>query len=163
MALTPPIIEDFEDFRREAFATEDREWAGSMLQQATDAVWVTTGLDSNPTDPRVSRILNYAIFELTMWLMSQDEHRDEINSPFSGERIGSYSYQKLQQAQRGEETGLYWLDMFFRLLRAPGESSEAAWVSSERVFNANGLTYAENEAYERVYLHDPAEPWGFNV
>lgn len=162
MALTPPFVEDFEAFSREDYPDVDHPWVESMLQQATDALWVTTGLEDRPTDPRAARILDYAIFDLTLWLMSQVEHRDEINSPFSGERIGSYSYTKLQQAQRGEETGLYWLDMFFRLLRSPGEQAESAWVSSERVFNPDGRTLAEAEAYEKATLHDPSEPWGFN-
>lgn len=164
MALTPPTVEALEKFRRENFAEGDEtEWAGFVLQQATDALWVTTGLDERPADPRASRVLDYALMELTLWIMSQADHRDEINSPFSGERIGSYSYQKMQAAQRGEESGIYWLDMFFRLLRAPGEQAEGAWVSSERVFNPEGFSYAEQDAYERVELTDPSEPWGFNI
>lgn len=161
MALTPPTVEALGTFRGEPFAEAETARAEFVLQQATDALWVTTGLDDPPDDPRAKRLMDYALMELTLWLMAQDEHRDEINSPFSGERIGSYSYQKMQAAQRGEATGLYWLDLFFRLLRAPGEQAESAWVSSERVFNPDGRTFEEQEAYEKVTLIDPSEPWGY--
>jgi hypothetical protein len=149
MALTPPTVSDLATYRNEPFAAGEEVWAGSVLQQATDAVWVFTGLDELPTDPRAVRILQNALLDLTLWLMSQAEHRDEINSPFSGERIGSYSYQKMQQAQQGE-SGLYWLDMLFRLLKASDGSAEVAWVTSESVFTE---PYCDEE---QVLLHDPS-------
>lgn len=162
MALTPPTVDDLGLFRGEAFADEEGDYVESILQQATDALWVTTGLDEPPEDPRSLRIMDYALMDYALWLMSQAEHRDEINSPFSGERIGSYSYQKMQAAQRGEETGIYWLDMFFRLLKAPGAQDESAWVSSERVFDPYGMTFAESDAYEEIRLRDPAIGLGWN-
>lgn len=163
MALTPPTIVELEAFRHEEFVdgSSEETWAADALQQATDALWLTTGLEDYPGDPRAARIARYAIMDLALWLLAQAEHRDEINSPFSGERIGSYSYTKMQQAQRGEESGIYWLDMFFRLLRQPAEEAEGQWVHSERVFNPEGSTYAEQQAYEKLHVADPSEPWGF--
>lgn len=164
MALTPPTILELEAFRHEAFTdgSPEETWAADALQQATDALWVATGLEEYPADSRASRIARYAIMDLALWLLAQADHRDEINSPFSGERIGSYSYQKMQQAQRGEESGIYWLDMFFRLLRQPAQESEGHWVHSERVFDPEGHTYAEQQVHDKIKMLDPPEPWGFN-
>lgn len=163
MALTPPTVDDLGTFRREPFASDETEWAGSVLQQVTDALWVTTGLDEPPADPRAQRLLNYALMDFALWVMAQEEARDEINSPFSGERIGSYSYQKMQQnvrrVQRGQDTGIYWLDMFFALLVAP--QADENWTSSERVFNPQGLSFADYDTYEELRLQDPGVTLGW--
>ncbi len=156
MALTPPTVEELGTFRREDFAAGDETtYAGSVLAQATDAVWMTTGLEEYPSDERAARITRYAIMQFALWLMAQDEHRDEINSPFSSERIGSYSYSKMQQASRGEETGIYWLDMLFSMLRTPTDGTQP-WATSENVFNPCGLSFEELDG-TRTYdftLHD---------
>lgn len=163
MALTPPTIPELEAFRHESYVdgSQEETWATTALQQATDVLWAATGLEDYPADPRAARIARNAIMELALWLLDQAEHREEINSPFSGERIGSYSYQKMQQAQRGEETGLYWLDLFFGLLRAPEGDAEEHWVDSERVFNPEGYTYAEQQEADKILVMDPSEPWGY--
>lgn len=155
----PPTFIELGTFRNEPFAQSEQAYVTAVLQQATDAVWVTTGLDEYPTDQRASRITRYAIMDFSLWLMSQQEHRDEINSPFSSERIGSYSYQKMQQASRGEETGIYWLDMLFAMLLSSSDSgATVGLVDSERVFNPEGYTYAQQrEADKRqTILHDPS-------
>jgi hypothetical protein len=150
MALTPPTVEELGTFRQLPFADGDETTqAESVLVQATDAVWVHTGLEEYFADERKTRIVKNAIMDLTLWLMSQAEHRDEINSPFSGERIGSYSYQKMQQAQRGEETGIYWLDLLFTMLKAP-DGADEAWVSTEYVFKTG---YCEQES--ETFFVDP--------
>ena len=150
MALTPPTIQELETFRNAgAFAAAEVDYVESVMQQATDAIWATTGLEDEPSDPRGQRLLNYAIMQFTLWLMSQDEHRDEINSPYSSERIGSYSYSKMQGALDGTQTGIFWLDMLFRYLGFFGDDpSLMSWSSSENVMNPSGLTYAEQESVE---------------
>lgn len=163
MALTPPTVEDLGTFRQEAFASEEEAWAGSVLTQATDALWLFTGMEEYPSDARENRIAKYAIMDLTLWLMAQAEHREEINSPFSSERIGSYSYSKMQQARSGLETGIYWLDLLFTLLNRSGADQGLSWVSAERVFNPEGYTHQEERLLERSQdlFMDPSEPWGF--
>lgn len=164
MPLTPPTVEELETFRHdEAFPEDEHEYLDFILQMATDAVWVFTGVDSYPKDARKTRIFQYAIMDLTLWLLSQAEHRDEINAPFNSERIGSYSYSKMQQASRGEDTGIYWLNLLFAMLRSPGEDGSSSWVSSERVFNPEGYTFEEKELADkvRVLYQDPSEPWGY--
>lgn len=141
MALTPPSIESLQVFRQEDFTSDETDWAEYVLSQATDAMWVFTGLDTDPTDARAARVLQNAIMELTLWLMSQIDNRDAINSPFTGERIGSYSYQKMQQAQANPVggSGMFWLDMLFRLIGMTGDAlnglPEGSWASSESVFD----------------------------
>jgi hypothetical protein len=165
MALTPPTVAELGTFRGEAFATSGAEFdqATMVLQQATDALWVFTGLDEYPSDARVARIVKNAIMDLTLWLLSQVEHRDEINSPFSSERIGSYSYSKMQQASATGNSGIYWLDLLFRFLKND-EGDSVPWVSSERVFNPEGYTYEEQRAVDKFRLHDPTadQYWGFS-
>lgn len=156
MALQPPTIQELEAFRREEYpdGSQEETWAAGTLQEATDALWSVTGLEEYPADARAQRLVKYAIMDLTLWLESQKEHRDEINSPFSGERIGSYSYTKMQSAKRGEETGIYWLDLLFKYLRNP-IGDDIPWATSENVFNPEGLSYAEFENAERNKIPDP--------
>lgn len=161
MALTPPAVPELEQFiGGETFPTDEYVHVESTLQQATDALWLTTRWEDYPTDPRMERITKYAIFDLTSWLLTQSEHRDEINSPFSSERLGSYSYQKTQAASKDGSSGIFWLDLLFDTLRDP-VGDDGSWSTSEMVFNPGGLTYAEQRAYEKITLPDPSEPWGF--
>lgn len=145
MALTVPDLDDLKLFSGQDWPTDEHEYVENVLFQATDVIWVFTGFNDDPSDARTNRIVQYAIMDLSLWLMTQAAHRDEINSPFSSERIGSYSYSKMQGAQKGEDTGIYWVDMLFRLLRAPSEEYSLSWVDSERVFNPTGETFEEME------------------
>jgi hypothetical protein len=162
MALTLPTIEELGEFRNEPFpddATDPEvERAESILQQAADAIWVFTGIESDPVDTRVARILKNAIMDLTLWLMAQYENRDEINSPFTSERIGSYSYSKMMAAQRGEESGIWWLDLLFKYLGSQTDSDAVgSWSHAENVMNPCGLTYEQILAREKAFgLHDPS-------
>lgn len=163
MEMSPPTVEELQTFRGEVFPLAERAQVEMYLQQATDALWVFTGADSFPTDARLRRLFQNAILDLTLWLLSRAEHRDEINSPFTSERIGSYSYSKMQRAADTGDSGIYWLDLLFKALKAPSESGEIPWVTSERVFNPEGLDFADSQMVEkqRSLMPDPSEPWGF--
>lgn len=165
MPLAPPTVDDLQGFSNEEFPDDSHEFLGTLLQGATDAIWIFTGMDEYPSDARLARITRFAIMDLALWLQSQAEHRTEINSPFSSERIGSYSYSKMQQAQRGEDTGIYWLNLLFMALKAPGTDGGASWVDSERVFNPEGHDFATQEFVDRyktaAWGHDPSTLGGF--
>lgn len=165
MALTPPNVDDLEEFSNEEYPTDIHDYLETLLQGATDALWVFTGMDEYPEDERLNRITRLAILDLTLWLYSQAEHRTEINSPFSSERIGSYSYSKMQAASKDGSSGIYWLDLLFAALKAPGSDGGSSWVSSERVFNPEGYDYATQEFVDRytrkTVLHDPSEGFFF--
>ena len=154
MALIPPTYEEYTDFINEEFPNDMIMRIEDMLIQATDAFWVFTGLSSYPDDPRTARVARNAIMDLTAWLIAQHENRAEINSPFTSERIGSYSYSKMQSAKDDSNSGIYWLDMFFRLQRATDESAMLTSVASENVFSPNGETFAEHEAAARAVRWD---------
>lgn len=150
MPLIPPTYEDYTDFINEEFPSDMIIRIEDMLVQATDAFWVFTGLSDYPSDPQAARVTRYAIMDLTAWLIAQHENRAEINSPFTSERIGSYSYSKMQAAKSDGDSGIYWLDMFFRLMRAVDEGAMLSSVSSENVFNPTGETFLEQETRERI-------------
>jgi hypothetical protein len=145
--LTPPSLDDLEQFANTTYDEAQAEYVEMMLQQATDALWAYTGIDTYPDDStedgkRRKRIIKNAIMALALWAMTQAESRHEIDSPFSSETIGSYHYSlKMQQAQTGS-SGIWWLDMLFKMLGAGGDSG-MAWVDSERVFSPNGETYED--------------------
>lgn len=144
--MTPPTVDELTVFRNEdAFTEDESAYVDLVLQMATDAVWIFTGMDQDPVDTRLARIVHNAIMGLALWLMAQDEDREAINSPFSSERIGSYSYSKMQQAvEQGGNTGIYWLDLLMSALRRFDSPLEGAiMASSEKVFNPEGLTYEQ--------------------
>lgn len=167
--ITQPSLDDLAVFLGESLAeATDAEVAAysAALQSATDAVWAYTQIEDDPTDARLLRILHMAICELAVWLRTQAENREEINSPFTSERLGSYSYNKAQQAQQsafgGPGSGLFWLDMLFRLL-VDTESLADSWVSSENIFNPDGLDYPHWEAQQRIEGGFYSDPWGLGV
>jgi hypothetical protein len=55
MALTLPTVEELGLFRGEDFPDDpsdpEYEAAEAVLQQAADAIWVFTGIDSDPVTP----------------------------------------------------------------------------------------------------------------
>lgn len=159
--MTPPTIPEYEQFTNEETAPSDAGYLTFMLQASADAFWAFTGWSNYPSDERMARITRYALMDLTSWLIAQNEHRDEVNSPFTSERIGSYSYSKMQRASQSQDSGIYWLDLLFRLLNTQNDGSNEPWVSSERVFNPDGLTFEEQNRYEKVTVFDPSEPWGY--
>lgn len=160
--LTPPTTAYLGTFAGTTYSGSQQTAAAALLTQATDAVWVYTGLDAYPSDERMTRIIKNAICELALWISAQADARDIINSPVMSERIGSYSYSKMMGAAKaGQETGLFWIDLLFQMLRAPGTDGSDSWVSSERVFNPEGLTFQEMDALERLENQDPAYGWKF--
>lgn len=146
MALTPPTPDEYGQFLNSEIPETDTEFIEDVLVRATDAFWVFTGITSTPDDPQVARLVRYAILDLSAWLVTQSENRDEINSPFSSERIGSYSYSKMVAAKEDGTSGIYWLDLFFQYLRGASSEYMVASSSSEFVFNPGGATFAEQEA-----------------
>jgi hypothetical protein len=163
--LTPPTAADLGQFRGVLFGdSEDTSGAEYVLQQATDAFMLMTMLSDTPTDEFELRVYTYAICDLALWLTSHAEHLDEINSPFSSERIGSYSYSKLvAQARKGEDTGIYWLDLALSYFRANSGWGSGISISSENVMQPDGATFAQTEWREQfwdVYYHDPSNVYG---
>lgn len=157
--LTPPTASELGAFAGTTYSGSAATSANALLRKATDAVWVYTGLEAYPDDPRLARIVKNAICELALWIETQEDARDIVNSPVQSERIGSYSYTKMMSAAKaGNETGLFWIDLLFQALSGVDRDSDA-WVSSERVFNPEGLTYEQERDLERLSNTDPAYGW----
>jgi len=98
VALTPPDVSDLEQLKLTTFDDDEYLVAEIMIQMATDLFWMATGLDADPTDEREARIVRYGILDMAWYLGTSMEDRDASFSPFSSERIGSYSYSKAQSA-----------------------------------------------------------------
>ena len=157
MALPAPSLADLQTFKGgDPYDTSETSHIDMMLEQATLAVWLDTGLEDYPTDTRAAQVVKYAIMDLTLWLLAQEESRDEINSPFSSERIGSYSYSKMQAARKDGSSGIYWLDRLFQMLSGTDGEASPAWAYSENVFSPCGDTYVDQEAARKVLYPDPS-------
>lgn len=173
--LTPPTVAQYALFSGREFADvnddgipdeEDPEVKAAeyKLQEATDAFFVLTALTEEPDDPQLARIYQYAVCDLARWLQDQFEVSEEINSPFTGERIGSYSYQKqqaLKAAREGHETGIYWLDLALNLFRDMSGGGSMISVSSEDVMYPDVSNYETLRWMERHGVVLPDYPtWG---
>ncbi len=132
MPLTVPSTDLLAAFQHEE-AVEDADWAAEALQMATDLLSLATGLEEDPADPTARRIARWGILDMAWYLLASHEDKEAVFSPFSSERIGSYSYQKASNAARaGELTGVSWFDRAAELLGLD-TSGGRSWSSSEKV------------------------------
>lgn len=138
MALEPPGSDELDEFSHGSLAalfTEDQ--MDMALQQATDLLWLSTRVDEMPDDETVERIVNWGIMDMAWSLLVHTENKTEINSPYSSERIGSYSYSKaLDQVRRGNPTGVPWFDAAVGLLTEGNSDYAAIWSTTETVFTS---------------------------
>lgn len=148
--LTIPTAEELDDFADNAtddFGTAVKEQA---ILQAMDLLWLATGVTEQPTDARISRIVAWGILDMAWSLLIKTEAKTEINSPFSSERIGSYSYQKGRQLlTKGLPSGIEWFDTVVALLKGLDEA--ASMVSTEHVFSTPYVRETWNPA---EWTHD---------
>lgn len=135
MALTLPDPEELDQFTQGATDIFDEDAKLQALQQAGDLIYVATRVTTDPTDEYVLRILGYGLMDMAFKILITKENQTEIYSPYSGETIGSYSYQKqaLSQIQQGLATGVEWFDIAVKLLIGETDSATVS-VTSEHVF-----------------------------
>jgi hypothetical protein len=99
MALSVPTTDELLAFMHETeWDSSEEEFAAVELQQAADLMHIATGLTDDPADETAQRILKYGILEMAFALHARAPDREAMYSPFSSERIGSYSYSKAQAA-----------------------------------------------------------------
>jgi len=73
------------------------------------------------------------IMDMAWYLDIQAENKDELYTPFSSERIGSYSYSKIAQSvSRKESTGVGLFDAAVSVLKT--DDLALASLTSEEVF-----------------------------
>lgn len=70
----------------------------TAIQMAADLFVMATGVTDTPTDEVGVRMVKNAILEMAWALRTRHGDMEASFSPFSGERIGSYSYQKASNA-----------------------------------------------------------------
>lgn len=129
MALQLPTPEDLT-------AYEDGLSDEQAIQQAADLFTLATGISDTPTDEFQKRLINDAILEMAWALKARHDDFESSVSPFSGERIGSYSYQKTNQAiAAGNSTGVPWFDKAVAYFEGQNaDSDKLAAADSEYVF-----------------------------
>jgi hypothetical protein len=140
LALTVPDTDELLLAMRRTtpFTAQESEWAEDALQRATDLARIATGLTEDPVGPDddpdfPQRILTQGILAMAYAIEVRSDDADEFYSPFTSERLGSYSYSKAMQAVReGSATGVPWFDEMVAYFAAADASSFA--MATEYVF-----------------------------
>lgn len=135
MALTVPPITELETFKNEEVPSSDEQSVTAHLQAATDLMELATGIHTDFEPGTLeARVMRRGILDLTWYIGTSMEDRDSLFSPFSSERIGSYSYSKAASAisMRGK-TGVPFFDLAVDHLSGLNESLAATYSQSEHV------------------------------
>lgn len=159
MALTVPSAEDLLfHMRREAWDSDlESDYADDTLQRSCDLFTLATELDTDPSDGLTARVVRVGILAMAHAIFVQAEDKDKVYAPFSGERLGSYSYSKMQMAaSSGMPTGVVEFDTAVNVVRAGDE--DFALSSSEKVFHHGQSNYERDLFYpESTVFEDPSE------
>lgn len=151
MSLNLPSPEDLGSYR------ESRSDADAIVQ-AGDLFTLATGIKETPTDPFEGRLVRWAILDMAWYLTENHENREAEFSPFTSERIGSYSYQKMQQAVQAQaDTGVSAFDAAVKYFTQTKEGvAETVIVSSsEWVFRPPFDPHPERHKQHPDW-HDPS-------
>lgn len=91
---TPHELADFKGLDIEDLGASESQ-VSLFLRLAADLLILRTGLKTAPSaDSPVGRITSYGIMDLAYYLGTVQDEWTSMFSPFSSERIGSYSYSK---------------------------------------------------------------------
>lgn len=136
MALTPPSIQDFGAFKDETFDPSEYASVTMHLQAATDLMEIATGIHQTPPMNTIEyRLIRNGIMDLAWYIGTSMEDRDAMFSPFSSERIGSYSYNKSAKAVSMQgDTGVPFFDMAVAYLAGSDASDALGGVSSSATY-----------------------------
>lgn len=150
MPLTVPQIAELAEFQNVESVEDPRGFMA--LQQATDLMSIATGLTEDTTDPIGARMMTWGILDMAWKILVSFDNREESYTPYTSERIGSYSYSKmLQKTTSGGETGVEFFDAAVSYM-ADVISGAAISVSSEFVMNPAQLKQAQIEVLEHYQL-----------
>lgn len=158
--LVPPTFEEYEESVLGAEVPE-QSIVEYVLMQATDLMWLATGLQEYPEDERLNRIVHSGILEMARYLLVQDDSFDKSNGGLDSETIGSYSYSRSSKAkvsiQNGFPLGLFWFDLAASLFPGLdlGVTDQTVKISSEDVFGTgvnNFLGYYNETKSQGYYL-----------
>lgn len=162
MALTVPDPTDLQSFWGDSFPPEiDGTRATMLLDLSTNLMWLGTGLEADPQDSRLANLIKYAIMDMAIYLYIYREELDAVYSPFTSERVGSYSYSKmLRSVQSGIDTGVALFDRVVAYYRDEAMAAGGGWTTSENVFR-NGYVPLAVEAYFYATVWSAARGGGY--
>jgi len=148
MSLTVPTADELAAFQH-LEVVDDLTFADNALQLATDLMSVATGLTTDPTDEVQLRLMKSGIMDMAWYHLIQNENKDALYTPFSSERIGSYSYSKVAQSvARKESTGIDLFDAAVAMLKS--DDLAVASLTAETVFVSPYSTAAALEQYPNL-------------
>jgi hypothetical protein len=149
MALTVPEIAELALFMNVASVEDPRGYMA--LQQATVLMGTTLGLTEDYTgDPDGVQLIKWGILDMAWKLLVSYDNREELYTPYTSERVGSYSYSKMQAAaSKGEETGVPFFDQAIAYMTAVLNGGTVGSISSENVMHPDWATEAQIEAREK--------------
>jgi len=135
MALTVPDIERFETYKGETFDPTEYPAVEEHLQAATDLMELATGIHTDfPLNTLEYRTMERGILDAAWYIGTSLEDRDAMFSPFSTERIGSYSYSKMAGAAASKvDTGIPFFDLAIKYFTGLDVGTSVMAVTSERV------------------------------
>lgn len=137
MSLTPPSVSDLETHAHYDTGSLNVTWAGDVLQIATDLFQIATGIDDTPTDTFEKRMYTLGVLAMAHALYVRFGDREAIYSPFSSERLGSYSY-SIASAKSNNSPITTGVDLFDFVvnwfLRDVDDEKRKVWSNSEKVF-----------------------------
>lgn len=148
MALTVPAQADLQDFWGDTYPSElTTARAAMLLDLSTNLMWLGTSLEADPSDARLASLVKYGILDMAIFMYIYREELDAVYSPFTSERVGSYSYSKMMKAvQQGIDTGVPMFDRIVAYYRDLAMAADGGWTSSESIFR-NGYIPLAVEAY----------------
>ncbi len=137
MALSVPTLSEW-IIHTNTRTVEDERYTEHLLQLATDLMAAATGLEADPpTAGYTYRLMRQGILAMAHALSIRNDMREELFSPYSSERLGSYSYQKAtKDILTGEPTGVFLFDLAVNHIREEylDDFPSNVWHSSEQVF-----------------------------
>lgn len=150
--LVLPTYEEFTAFRGADEAPEEAD-AVRFLEMAAVIIELNLGVTSYDRTTPLGKLTFWAIMDLAWYLGTSMEDRDAMFSPFSSERIGSYSYSKAQRsASNGTALGVPFFDMLLDVLLKKDlvDAAAIAWSNSSKLFETDAEEF-------KADLHP--EPW----
>lgn len=116
------------------------------LQLATDLMELASGVTEQPARGTLkARMANVGILAMAHYLLINFDDREAIYSPFSSERIGSYSYSKQQAAAAGGEATD--VPLFNLAVEALVEVSNQIGTDSTEVFDPDHDFFSVPKVY----------------
>lgn len=114
----------------------EETYASDALILATDLMSLATGFEEDPGSTRNLRLMTQGICAMAQALMVRRKDADIEYNRFSSERIGSFSYQKMQaNAASGAATGVALFDAAVQALGDALMADGESLVTAEAVFS----------------------------